>query len=195
MRALIPLDLVPLCGRVIASFGVFREEVARLPDDSFTDWPDYDLDRQGWLILPLIVRHGDVPASFDLARNRRSCPRSFALLDQHGAILVAGFSRLLPGGRIGRHCDYPLANVLRFHLGLQLTPGAGIHLDDGFAETPLGGGLLFDASLEHHVTNPTEQARDILLLDILCGEEEVAALTRLRGGVNLGPTSASRPGS
>jgi beta-hydroxylase len=192
MRALIPLDLVPLCGRVVASYEVFRDEVARVPDTLFTDWPDYTLDRHGWSILPLVVRHGEVPAKFELARNRSSCPRSFALLDGHPAILVAGFSRLLPGGWIGRHRDYPMANVLRFHLGLRLEPGAGIHMDDGLAETPLGQGMLFDASLEHYVSNPTSQPRDILLLDILLGPQEIAALRALRGAVNLGPTAQVR---
>lgn len=187
--AIVDLRLVPLCREMERAFPVFQRELTAIPEGCFVPWPDRGAYSHGWLTFLLVLAMDPVPPAFDLERNRRLCPESFALLARHERVLAAGVSRLLPGCRVHPHRDFPKRGVLRYHLGLSDSQGAGLSFEGAEVETRRGLGLLFDHSLPHAAYNRGDAPRDVLVVDYEVDAREAEALLAARGGVNLGPSA------
>ncbi len=181
--------LVPLCGRLAGAFDVFESELRGLEQGDFVRWFDVDVYDGEWFVYPIVAQLDPLPPGFDLAHARRRCPRSSALLAAEPQILLAGFSRLMPGTRVRAHTDRPGSNVLRFHLGLSTNDECALGFDRETRSSERGRFVLFDHSMVHSSHNLGAVPRDLLLVDILLGEEEVAAVRAVRGAVHLGPTA------
>jgi hypothetical protein len=188
--ALIDKELLPLCRELEAGMPVFVRELAMLRSEHFVPWHEVAAYSGGWVVCPLVIQIDPVPPVYDLERNRRLCPRSYALVARP-RILLAGFSRLMPGCRVLPHTDRPKAGVLRFHLGLGDAAGAALVFDDVEVAASRGSGVLFDQSLTHAAHNTGSQPRDALVVDIELTAGETDALLRSRGAVHWGPTAAS----
>lgn len=185
-------ELVPLCGRLADAFDVFASELAALTQDDFIPWFDYDVYSGEWFVYPIVARLDPLPLGFDLVRARRQCPRSSALLAQEPQVLLAGFSRLMPGTFIRPHTDRPGVDVLRFHLGFGPQPCAELEFPGERRVTGRRHHLLIDHSMTHSSQNQGALPRDVLLVDIRLGPAEAAAVRAVRGDVHLGRT-AYRP--
>ena len=179
-------SLVPLCAELTSHAAVFEAELARLPGTAFVPWFDVEVYSGDWLVFPLVAKLATQPPGFDLPRNRALCPASAAILEAHPRVLLAGFSRLLPGARVHAHSDHPGANVLRFHLRLGDAERAALQFDEAVSEFRSCRSVLFDHSMPHSSYNLGAAPRDVLLVDILLTAEEVAAVVRARGAVHLG---------
>ncbi|MBI5850329.1 MAG: aspartyl/asparaginyl beta-hydroxylase domain-containing protein [Planctomycetes bacterium] len=181
--------LVPLCAEIAAHAPIFESELAALQSSDFVPWFDVAVYSGGWLVFPLVAQLDPQPPGFDLARNRLLCPRSHAVLAAHPRILLAGFSRLMPGTRVHPHSDHPGARVLRFHLGLRSAGGTRLVFDGVPRESRRGSTVLFDHSMIHSSHNLGAEPRDLLLVDIRLTDDEVTAVVRARGAVHLGSTA------
>lgn len=180
--------LVPLCAEIAADLAHFEAELARLVDSDFVPWFDVEVYSGGWLVFPLVAKLAPLPPGFDLERSRRLCPRSCAALAAHDRVLLAGFSRLMPGTRVHPHSDHPGADVLRFHLGLSTLDRAALAFDDTRVRAERERCVLFDHSMVHSSENLGDRPRDLLLVDIRLLPDEVAAVVASRGAVHLGST-------
>lgn len=188
-QALIDMRLLPLCEQLAAGSEVYQREFSALLPDHFVPWHDTEVYSGGWLVFPLVIKIDPVPPMYDLQRNRALCPESFRLLSSHPKILLASVSRLLPGCRIKTHQDLPKAGVVRFHLGLCTAGSSALVFEGVEVSTQPGQSLVFDHSLPHSSHNLGSDIRDVLLVDFEVTAEETEALTRVRGGVNLGETA------
>ena len=180
---------VPLCAQIAAAAPIFEDELAALRGSDFVPWFDTAVYAGTWQVFPLIAQLDPQPPGFDLARNQRLCPRSHAALAAHPRILLAGFSRLMPGTRVHPHSDHPGTDVLRFHLGLRSAGHTQLVFDGVPSESRRGSTVLFDHSMIHSSHNLGSEPRDLLLVDIRLTEKEVAAVVRARGAVHLGPSA------
>jgi aspartyl/asparaginyl beta-hydroxylase (cupin superfamily) len=122
-----------------------------------------------------------MPGDFvvDFRRHRARCPESWALL-RDPRVILAGFSRLLPGCHIYPHTDHPAFDLLRFHLGLNNAGNAGMRVPGHTLLQSPGQHYVFDSSLEHEAGNLGTTPRDVLLVDFRVAEDELAEVDRLR---------------
>jgi aspartyl/asparaginyl beta-hydroxylase (cupin superfamily) len=166
--------------RTLASgYEVFRREVAALAPDEWLPWPETAAYSHGWQAYPLVMT--TLPAGFevDFRRHRARCPGSYALL-RDPRVLLAGFSRLLPGCHIYPHRDHPAFDVLRFHIGLSNAGNAGMRVGGITLEQRPGEHYVFDSSLLHEAGNLGTVDRDVLLVDFRVSEPELDEIDRLR---------------
>lgn len=193
MRSPVLVDPSPfaLVAAIECGFATFAADCARLQRDHFTAWHDGAAYSGGWMVFPLVMRITPVPPMYDLVRNRRLCPGSSRLLAQHPRILLAAFSRLLPGCLIRPHGDRPRAGVLRFQLGLSGDAGAVSWFGSEEVCVPRGRVIVFDQSMEHSARNLGAVPRDVLLVDLALDADEVRAVVAARGAVHLGPTATT----
>ena len=94
-----------------------------------------------------------------------SCPFTSNLIDGLPGIgEMAMVSRLEPGAHIEPHCG--VSNTrLTAHLGLHVPEGAWFRVADETRPWIEGRCLLFDDSFEHEANNPTDDYREVLLVD------------------------------
>ena len=98
-------------------------------------------------------------------RNRSLCPFTSQLIESlPGVGEMAMVSRLAPGAHIKPHCG---VNNSRYtvHLGLHVPPGCWFRVADEVRPWHEGRCLLFDDSFEHEAMNPSQQYREVLLVD------------------------------
>lgn len=177
--AVFPSELFEVARTLAAGYETFRREVAALADDEFLPWPETAAYSHGWQAYPLVMT--TMPAGFqvDFRRHRERCPGAWRLL-RDPRVLLAGFSRLLPGCHIYLHSDHPAFDVLRFHIGLSNAGNAGMRVGGVTLEQRPGEHYVFDSSLPHEAGNLGAIARDVLLVDFRVGEAELREVDRLR---------------
>ena len=95
----------------------------------------------------------------DLAANRARCPRADALLSRIGGIELAGFLCLTPGSLMHPHTDPRDDDLVRCHLGLQLT-------EEEQAWWPLGTARLMDIRQTHWARNAGAYPRITFVIDV-----------------------------
>jgi ornithine lipid ester-linked acyl 2-hydroxylase len=178
-RAVFPTELFDVARRLAAGFEAFRREVEGLAPDEFLPWPESAAYNEGWQVFPFVMT--TMPTGFvvDFRGHRRRCPESWRLLDDP-RILVAGFSRLLPGCHIYPHTDHPAFDILRFHLGLDNAGNAGMRVAGRTLEQRPGQHYVFDSALQHEAANLGTRPRDVLLVDFRVTADELREVDRLR---------------
>ncbi|HEB51937.1 MAG TPA: aspartyl/asparaginyl beta-hydroxylase domain-containing protein [bacterium] len=178
-RAVFPTASFELPRKLATGYQTFRREAAALAAEEFLPWPETAAYNHGWQVFPFVML--TMPSGFqvDFARHRQRCPESWRLL-RDPRVLVAGFSRLLPGCHIYPHSDHPAFDVLRFHIGLSNAGNAGMRCVGATLEQRPGQHYVFDSNLEHEAGNMGRQHRDVLLVDFRLNEQELEELERLR---------------
>jgi ornithine lipid ester-linked acyl 2-hydroxylase len=198
-RGLLAAARFGTCRHLAERLELFRRELASLPAGHFVPYPDRALHDDGWSFCPLLLRWEQVPESLPVARNQLACPESSRLLAAMPNVLVASFSRMLPGTSIVLHADRPAEGVLRYHVCLGGGQGATMTVDGVTVALRDCRGFVFDHSLPHTAQHCGDRPRDALFVDFRVSDDEANALRRRRGGVNLGPTAAAvaavRPGT
>jgi beta-hydroxylase len=188
-RGFVDPALVPVCGRLASRLDVFERELRALAQADFVPWFDIGVYAGEWVVFPLVARLDPLPPGFDLQRCRQLCPQSAAVLSAEPQVLLAGFSRLLPGTVVHPHTDRPGAHVLRFHLGLVADAGCALAFGGDRRSSERGRGVLFDHSMIHSSHNHSTRPRDLLLVDVRLTPAEIAAVRASRGAVHFGATA------
>lgn len=154
-----------------------RDELARLQERQFIDWPERQLYGAGWTVF------GFYAFGRRLEENLALCPETARLLAAVPDLTTAGFSRLAPNTHIRPHVGYTDA-VLRCHLGLVVpADGCALRVGDETRRWEEGRCLVFDDTVEHEAWNRSSFDRIVLLLDFL----------RPRTGLRPGEVAASAP--
>lgn len=105
-----------------------------------------------------------------IGRNSSLCPRTMQVLQTIPGLEVAGFSLLLPRGRIPPHVDRLHPRNRTFHLGIRIG-GCSVleiatpHLKYRFRHFE-GSTLMFDSRCQHAAINAHDDVRAVLYLDI-----------------------------
>lgn len=192
-RAVFPSELFDVARTLAGGCEVFRREIAALAADEFLPWPETAAYSHGWQAYPFVMT--TLPPGFhvDFRRHRARCPESWRLL-QDPRVLLAGFSRLLPGCHIYPHTDHPAFDVLRLHIGLSNAGDAGMRVGGVTLEQRPGQHYVFDSSLLHEAGNLGTTPRDVLLVDFRVTEAELCEVDRLRAEFSGGDqTRAAAP--
>jgi hypothetical protein len=178
-RSVFPTELFEITRKLAAGYETFRREAASLRPDEYLPWPERAAYSDGWLAYPFVMT--TMPDGFDVdfRRHRKRCPGSWQLL-RDPRVVLAGFSRLLPGCHIFPHSDHPAFDVMRFHLGLCNVGAAGMRVGvETMHQTP-GQNYVFDSSQQHEAGNLGSEPRDVLLVDFRLSEPELDEVDRLR---------------
>jgi aspartyl/asparaginyl beta-hydroxylase (cupin superfamily) len=189
-RAVFPASMFSLCRTLAAGFETFRREAAALQPDEFQPWADRGAYSDGWVAYPFVM--AAMPPGFrvDFRRHRARCPGSWALL-RDPRVILAAYSRLLPGCHIYPHSDHPAFDMMRFHLGLSNAGQAGMRVPGQTLPQTPGQAYVFDSALPHEAGNLGTVARDVLLVDFRLDDDEVAAVERLRAEFTPGVGGAA----
>ena len=137
-----------------------RDEFRTLKSQQLFAWPEKDLYRGSWDVFGLFA------FGVRLDDNCRRCPQTVALLDQIPGVTTAGFSRMAPRTRIEPHVGYT-DTVVRCHLGLMIPERCGLQVGDQVASWTQGRCLVFDDTIRHSAWNDADEARIVLLIDVL----------------------------
>ena len=179
-RAVFPTEAFEVARNLAAGYETFRRELSALRDDEWLPWPETRSYNHGWQVFPFVMTTMPTPDFVvDFRAHRRRCPESWRLLSDPRVVL-AGFSRLLPGSHIYRHSDHPAFDIMRFHIGLGNAGRAGMRVIGRTMEQQDGEHYVFDSSLEHEAGNLGSQKRDVLLVDFRLSEAELEAVDRMR---------------
>ena len=134
------------------------EELMRLKDGQFLDWPEKHLYSDGWSVFGLYS------FGIKMDKNCAICPKTTALLEQIPGLMTGGFSHMKPGTHIAPHSGAP-EGVLRCHLGLIVPENCAIRVGGEVRGWAQGKTMVFDDTFEHEAWNKSEESRVILLLD------------------------------
>ncbi|MCK5943191.1 MAG: aspartyl/asparaginyl beta-hydroxylase domain-containing protein, partial [Planctomycetes bacterium] len=188
-RAIFPTELFELPRRLAAGFETFRAEAAALAPDEWLPWPETAAYNHGWQTYPFVMT--TMPNGFvvDFRKHRARCPGTWALLSDP-RVLIAGFSRLLPGSHIYPHSDHPAFDLLRFHIGLSNAGRAGMRVPGQTMEQRAGQHYVFDSALTHEAGNLGTEPRDVLLVDFRVSPAELAEVDRLRAAFDADAATA-----
>lgn len=165
-----------------------RAELAQA-DEARSDFDDGTPHSGDWQAIHL--RYGARPVE----RTRALCPFTVELVNTLPRIgEMAMVSRLAPGAHIRPHCGVTNTRYTA-HLGLHVPEGCWFRVADEVRPWREGACLLFDDSFEHEAANPTDDYREVLLVDFWHPEltdpevellDEVAALlASLRSRVQM----------
>jgi beta-hydroxylase len=113
-----------------------------------------------WRAGLLVSRGRPIPALAD------RFPQTLSALEQVPHLWSALWSELEPGGELPEHVG-PNAGMLRYHLGIDCGPAAGLRV--GAVTTPYrdGRGILFDDTAPHAAWNHGERSRITLFLEVI----------------------------
>jgi beta-hydroxylase len=103
----------------------------------------------------------------ELPSARLLAPKTLALINQVPGMNLALFAVLMPGKKLGAHCD-PFAYTLRYSLGLS-TPNSekcGLMVNGENYIWRDGDGIVFDETYLHSAYNDTDTPRIILMTDV-----------------------------
>jgi ornithine lipid ester-linked acyl 2-hydroxylase len=156
----LPRSDFPWTRELEAGFPEIKPEFEALDRRRFKRWPEVELYNHGWEAFGLLGfgrRFED---------NLRLCPRLAAILERIPGLTTAGFSVLGPGTVISPHVGYT-STVLRCHLGIVIPEDCGIRVGGETRTWREGECLVFDDTAEHEAWNRSEQARVVLLLDVV----------------------------
>lgn len=104
----------------------------------------------------------------DRLPNRKSCPRTAAILDTIPDVIAGFFSILEPGKQIPAH-NGPAYWYLRYHTALVVPREAPprLRVKDQWYTWKDGESVLFDDSWNHEVENESDELRVVLVTDVL----------------------------
>jgi aspartate beta-hydroxylase len=99
------------------------------------------------------------------------CPKTMAALENAPLTRIKGrspsilFSRLLPGAKIPPHNGFINARLI-CHLPLIVPKGCRFRVGNDEREWEKGKAWVFDDTIEHEASNPTEQTRVVLIFEV-----------------------------
>jgi aspartyl/asparaginyl beta-hydroxylase (cupin superfamily) len=119
---------------------------------------------------------------YHVPRNRASCPRTAALLDQVPGLVLAMFSIMEPGTHVPLHTGVSKA-LINAHLALDVPIGdCRIEVGGETRRWEAGKLLFLDDTYPHQVWNNTEHTRVVLLMQI---RRPLGPFARLAGNAFL----------
>jgi ornithine lipid ester-linked acyl 2-hydroxylase len=151
-------DLFPFTAMLEQHWQVIRDEVVRLQDGAFLDWPEKHLYEKGWSVFGLYGW------GLKLDKNCALCPETTRLVEQIPDLVTASFSQMKPNTHLVPHNGYP-EGVLRCHLGLIVPPHCGIRVGDETRTWNEGKCMVFDDTTEHEAWNKSDRERIVLIMD------------------------------
>ena len=159
-----PLDRFPVAAALERDWETVRDECLGLPGDDFIAWHERGLYNRDWDVYGLYLQGRPI------LENCIFCPRTADLLRTVPGLTTAGFSRLAPGTRIGRHVGYT-DRVLRLHLALKVPAGCGLRVGDEIRRWQPGRCFVFDDTIDHEAWNEGDDERLVLLVDFLRSQD------------------------
>jgi beta-hydroxylase len=141
------------------SWETIRDEYLALPAEVSDPWVQRDLYDGTWTVFGLIALGKPIPAA---AR----CPKTCQILEQIPTVSMAAYSRLAGGAHVKAHTGWA-KSVYRAHLGLVVPPGCRFRVRAQTLSWVEGQCLFFDDTMEHEAWNDSDQARVVLILDVL----------------------------
>jgi aspartyl/asparaginyl beta-hydroxylase (cupin superfamily) len=156
-------DQFPFTKTLEQNWQSIRNELQRLKDGQFLDWPEKHLYGEGWTVFGLIS------FGIELDKNTKLCPETTRLVKQIPGIQTAGFSHMRPGTHITPHVGHP-EGVLRCHLGLMIPENCALRVGDETRKWEEGKCMVFDDTIEHEAWNKSDKSRVVLLLDFKAPE-------------------------
>lgn len=140
-----------------------RNELLRLKDGNFLDWPEKHLYGEGWSVFGL-MSYG-----VKLDKNCKLVPETTRLVEQIPGLTMAAFSHMKPNTHITPHTGNP-EGVLRCHLGLMIPENCGIRVGSETRSWEEGKCMVFNDTVEHEAWNKSDKSRVVLLLDFKAPE-------------------------
>lgn len=178
-RAIFPTEMFEVARKLAAGAATFQREAAALDAGEWLAWTERGAYSDGWQVYPFVMTNLPAGLQVDFRRHRARCPGSWALLSDP-RIVLAGFSRLLPGAHIYPHTDSPAFDMLRFHVGLHNAGNAGLRVRDVTIQQRAGEHYVIDTSIQHEAANLGTVPRDVLLVDFRVAGAELDEVERLR---------------
>jgi beta-hydroxylase len=151
-------DQFPFTMALEQNWLVIRQELLRLKEGQFLDWPEKHLYGEGWSVFGLYAY------GLRLDKNCKLCPETARVVEQIPDLVTAGFSHLKPNTHIKPHRGHP-EGVLRCHLGLLVPEDCGLRVGHETRSWQEGKCLVFDDTVEHEAWNRSDKSRVVLLLD------------------------------
>ena len=151
-------DQFPFTTSLEQHWHVIRDELLRLQDGRFLDWPEKHLYEKGWSVFSLYGW------GVKLDKNCALCPETTRVLEQVPNLVTAAFSQMKPDTHILPHTGFP-EGVLRCHLGLVVPEHCGIRVGDETRTWEEGKCMVFDDTVEHEAWNKSDKPRVVLLMD------------------------------
>lgn len=155
-------------------FPIIRRELDNLAPEEFIIWPAVGAYSGAWRVFPFIEHCSPEDFHCDLEANCARCPETARFLHTLPRVRGASFSRLDPGSTIRTHADLPVPGILRTHLALKIPEDAELILAGVPHRWTEGKLLCFDGQIEHSTINTSSQPRDVLIIDMILNEEELA---------------------
>jgi aspartyl/asparaginyl beta-hydroxylase (cupin superfamily) len=152
-------DRFPFTKLLGDSWAAIRDEYLALPAELSDPWVQRDMYDGGWTVFGLYALGKPIPAA---AR----CPQTCRVLEQIPTLSMAAFSRLAGGARVKAHTGWA-KSVYRVHLGLVVPTGCRFRSGAETRPWQEGGCLVFEDTIEHEAWNESDEARVVLILDVL----------------------------
>lgn len=191
LRNVFPTELFEVPSAIAAAYEAIRAEAASLRPEEWLEWSERASYSHGWLAYPFVMTTMPAGLSVDFRRHRARCPETWRVT-RDPRVVLAGYSRLLPGCHIYPHTDSPAFDVMRFHLGLSNVGNAGLRVGTETMYQLPGQHYVFDMGQLHEAGNLGSAPRDVLLVDFRLSERELEAVERLRAAE---PAAESATGS
>ena len=142
------------------SWEAIRDEYLALPADLSDPWMQHEMYSGGWTVFGLYALGHTIPTA--AAR----CPRTCRALEQVPTLSMAVFSRLAGRAHVKAHVGWA-KSVYRVHLGLVVPDGCRFRVGEETRPWTAGRCLICDDTVEHEGWNDSDEARVVLILDIL----------------------------
>src|SRR5262245_26227357 len=136
-----------------------RDEYLAIPRELSDPWVQRDMYDGNWTVFGVYALGKPIPAA-------SRCPQTCRVLEQIPALSMAAFSRLAGGAHIKAHTGWA-KSVYRLHLGLVVPPDCRFRSGAETRPWTEGQCLIFDDTIEHEAWNDSDQARVVLILDVL----------------------------
>lgn len=147
----------PFLDLLEAEIDSLRAEAFALEAGLWSPMQGYQTGCNGFILEP--GRWAHEFTQVDVESHRARCPRAWALVKQLEGVLLTGFLRVEPGGLMLPHTDPREDDMVRVHLGLQLT-------EEEQAWWPPGTARLMDTRQSHWARNLGEFPRITMVLDV-----------------------------
>lgn len=165
-------EINPALNLITQNFPVIKKEFAQALAQTTTLPRYHEIDPGERAISATTEKNWNVFMLYLLghkpAQTRQLCPETCNLLQQIPNLIQAFFSILEPGKSIPLH-EGPYLGYLRYHLGIQIPQHNPpyITVNNQPYTWQEGQAVMFDDSWPHAVENHSQEARAVLIIDVL----------------------------